>query len=235
MVSEFMLQQTQVVRVLKKYPEFIQQFPTIVDLANASVRDVLFAWQGLGYNRRALSLHKTAQEIVQQHNGVVPCSVEKLVALPGIGQSTAGAICAFGFNKPVAFIETNISRVYIHFFFASQKQVKDSEIMCVLEQTVDQKNPREWYYALMDYGAMLATTVQNPNTKRTTYHKQSQFEGSDRQIRSHIVKMLLAEPYEYKKLVQKIDAEPARANRIISSLVKDGLVSRNNNTMFITQ
>ena len=96
MVSEFMLQQTQVSRVLKKYPLFIQQFPTIQLLAKASVRDVLLAWQGLGYNRRALSLHKTAQTIVHQHNGVVPNSYAILTQMSGIGQSTAGAICACG-------------------------------------------------------------------------------------------------------------------------------------------
>ena len=230
-----MLQQTQVSRVLKKYPAFIQQFPLATDLAQASTRSVLLAWQGLGYNKRALALHKTAQEIISRHNGVVPRSVEQLRALPGIGQSTAGAICAFGFNKPVVFIETNIRRVYIHFFFLEQDRVKDSDITRIIEKTLDRKNPREWYYALMDYGAMLASTVKNPNLKSASYHKQSQFEGSDRQIRSRIVKMLLVKSYTYQHLINAVDAEPIRTKRIIASLVKDGLIYRANDAVFIAE
>ena len=239
MVSEFMLQQTQVSRVLKKYPLFIQQFPTIQMLAQASTRDVLLAWQGLGYNRRALALRKTAQTIAKQHNGVVPDSREALMRLSGVGQSTAGAICAFAFNQPIAFIETNIRRVYIYFFFAHRNNIRDNEIIKLVEQTIDRKNPRQWYYALMDYGAMLATNGKNPNVKSAHYAKQPAFIGSNRQIRSHITKLLLNQPRTSQQLVADINSNssfasaPARTKTVISSLVKDGVVKQTNGVLYI--
>lgn len=240
MVSEFMLQQTQVARVLKKYPLFVQQFPTIQLLAKASTRDVLLAWQGLGYNRRALALHKTAQTIVQQHNGVVPHSYETLLKLSGVGQSTAGAICAFAFNQPVAFIETNIRRVYIYFFFADCNNVRDNDIIKIIQQTIDRKNPRKWYYALMDYGAMLATRVKNPNVKSAHYAKQSAFVGSNRQVRSHITKLLLNQSLTSQQIVADLNSSqsnftstPIHTKTIISSLVKDGIVQQTGDVLYI--
>lgn len=191
LVSEVMLQQTQVSRVLKKYPEFIKAFPNPEILAKAPLTQILAVWQGMGYNRRALALKAIANKVVRGYKGVVPRDHSLLIKLPGIGENTAGAIVAFAFNIPVAFIETNIRRVYIHFFFKKSHSVSDKEILKLVKKTVDIKNPREWYYALMDYGAMLAKITKNPNQKSRHYTKQKPFKGSNREVRGLILNLLL--------------------------------------------
>jgi A/G-specific adenine glycosylase len=147
MVSEFMLQQTQVERVLCKFSDFLARFSDPVSLAVSPLRDVLAAWSGLGYNRRALSLQKTAQIIVNDFAGNVPDSPDTLRTFPGIGPSTAGAIAAFAFGKPTVFIETNIRRVLLHFFFAEHSHVRDRDLFPVAECVLDRHDPRSWHYA----------------------------------------------------------------------------------------
>ena len=169
LVSEIMLQQTQVSRVVGFYENFIKKFPDVRTLAGAKTAEVLKAWQGLGYNRRALALQRLAKEVVEKYQGKLPHEKEKLVALPGIGEYTAGAVRAFAFNQPEIFIETNIRRVFIHFFFPRRQKVTDTEIVRYSERTLDRKNPREWYFALMDYGAMLGNSTQNPNHRSAHY------------------------------------------------------------------
>jgi len=191
LVSEVMLQQTQVARVIPKYKLFLKKFPTIQALSRASLREVLRAWQGLGYNRRALSLKRIAGVICKKYNGKVPSDSEFLNVLPGVGEGTAGAIGAFAFSKPVVFIETNIRRVYIHFFFKNRRKVSDKEILPLVEEILDRKNPREWYWALMDYGAMLSGQGENPNRRSTHHTKQSRFVGSKRELRGKILRILL--------------------------------------------
>ena len=154
-VSEIMLQQTQTHRVITKYEEFIGAFATFESLAAASLRDVLTVWQGLGYYRRARFLHQLAQIVVNEYNGVLPQDPKILQTLPGIGPNTAGSICAFAFNKEVVFIETNIRTVFIDSFFRDKENVTDKELLPLITMTLDQENPREWYYALMDYGVFL--------------------------------------------------------------------------------
>jgi len=193
-----MLQQTQTDRVVPKYKEFIKTFPNFQALARASLRDVLRAWQGLGYNRRAKMLKCAAEMIVKEYKGRLPKSEEELVKLPGIGKYTAGAIAVFAFNKPAVFIETNIRSVFIHFFFRNMTKVRDSELLPLIEKTLDRKNPREWYAALMDYGAMLKKKHSNPSRRSSHHTKQSQFEGSDRQVRGCIIKVLV----EKKRLTE---------------------------------
>ena len=197
LVSEIMLQQTQVSRVLVKYKEFLRHFPTLHALSQSSITDVLKVWQGMGYNRRALALHRLARS-----TSTIPRKFDVLVDLPGIGPYTAGAIMVFAFNKPVAMIETNIRRVFIHEFLSPSDSplsirgraegVGDEQILKLVTATLDHKNPREWYYALMDYGAMLAKTVPNPNRRSKHYTKQSKFEGSHRQLRGEVLRLLLA-------------------------------------------
>ncbi len=165
LVSEIMLQQTGISRVMAKYGAFLRAFPSLRRLAQASVADVLAAWKGLGYNRRALALLKTARIICENHRGRVPRSLDELVALPGIGQATASAVLVYAFNMPVAFIETNVRRVFLHFFFPGETQVSDARILPLVESTMDRENPREWFYALMDYGTMLAAAGENANTR----------------------------------------------------------------------
>jgi A/G-specific adenine glycosylase len=224
-VSEIMLQQTQTYRVEKKYDLFIEQFPDIQSLAQASLRNVLAAWQGLGYNRRALALHKTAQIIVNQYNSCVPNNPEILVTFPGIGKATAASICAFAFNKPTVFIETNIRSVYIQFFFPNTAKIHDNDLYPLIEQTLDTAHPRRWYYALMDYGVMLKKTNINPSLRSIHHTTQSIFEGSDRQIRGLILKILTSKsPVTIQELLVDINRDEQRVQRIMSDLMQEGFI-----------
>lgn len=201
MVSEIMLQQTQVKRVEKKYREFVKTFPTLKSLALAPLADVLRAWQGLGYNRRAKMLHRAAQEVLEQHGGVMPRDFDTLTKLPGIGPSTAGGICAYAYNTPIVLIETNIRRIFIHHFFHNTSGVGDAEITPLVEMALDRSNPREWYSALMDYGTFLAETTPNPNRKSKHYSKQSAFKGSKREVRGAVLRALTEKPLTEKELL----------------------------------
>jgi A/G-specific adenine glycosylase len=192
LVSEIMLQQTRVETVLKKYPEFVKKFPNFSILAKAPLPKILQAWQGLGYNRRAIALRKSAQIIIKKYNGKVPKNSEALEQFPGIGPATARSILVFAFNSPVVFIETNIRRVYLYYFFKTKKKINDRQIIPLIEKTLPKKNVREWYFALMDYGTWLGRNVKNPNKQSVSYRKQKPFKGSVREIRGNILKMLLA-------------------------------------------
>ncbi len=227
LVSEFMLQQTQVERVLIKYGPFITRFPDVQTLSRAGRREVIAAWQGLGYNRRAINLKETAEEIINRYSGKIPESSEELIRLPGIGKATAGAILAFAFNKPSVFIETNIRRVYIHFFFQGKIDIQDNVIMPLVEKTLDHEKPRHWYYALMDYGAMLKKQGSNPNRKSAHYSRQASFEGSDRQIRGAILRYLLKNGTMVEhELITLLEINPVRCDKILSGLEKDGFLCR---------
>ena len=191
MVSEFMLQQTQTSRVVAKYDEWLKKFPTVQDAAKAPLSDILAAWSGLGYNRRAKFLHEACIHICKEYDGHVPSDVEQLDSLPGIGAYTARAIATFAFNQSHVFIETNIRSVYLHFFFADSKEaVSDAQLLPLIEQTLDTENPRQWYYALMDYGSELKKVTVNPSRKSKGYVKQSAFKGSLRQARGAILRQL---------------------------------------------
>ena len=227
LVSEIMLQQTQVERVLRKYRAFVKTFPDIVSLSKASLKDILTIWQGLGYNRRAISLKNIAETIVTNYGGKIPSSQEALMKLPGIGRYTAAAIEAFAFNKPSVLIETNIRSVYIYFFFQAKNQVKDSEISSLIEKTLDKKNPREWYYALMDYGVFLKKTYANLNKKSSHYHRQSPFLGSNRQIRGMILKALVEEPgLTEKDILLQIGLEPEKISNNLKRLEYEGFLRK---------
>ena len=224
-VSEIMLQQTQVPRVLKKFDEFIRIFPDFAALAQASLEDVLRAWQGLGYNRRAKYLLQIAQVIINRWDGIVPEDPAVLQTLPGIGAATAGSIVVFTYDRPVVFIETNVRRVFIHHFFQDRVGVSDMEIYPVLTCTLDHTHPREWYYSIMDYGTFLAGAIENPNRRSRHYAVQSKFSGSDREIRGRILKVLLAEgPLLCDLIHQKIQSEKERTNRILLQMVDEGLL-----------
>jgi A/G-specific adenine glycosylase len=227
LVSEIMLQQTQTDRVIKKYEAFIAAFPTLHELAAASLHSVLILWQGLGYNRRCLALHKAAQILVEKYGGSIPSCPEKLQELPGIGAYTAGAICAFAYNKPVVFIETNIRTVFIHYFFVNRENVKDAEIMPFIEKTLYTHDPRLWYYALMDYGAMLKKQIKNPNTRSAHYVVQSKFEGSDRQVRGAMLRLLLhgvALPSE--TIMLQLGVAHDRGHKILLQLCAEGFIKQ---------
>lgn len=233
-VSEIMLQQTQTYRVESKYERFIAAFPTWDFLAQASLRDVLTLWQGLGYNRRGMALHKIAQKVMQEYNGTLPHNPQTLEAFPGIGKATAGSICAFAFNAPTVFIETNIRAVFIHTFFKNKSEVHDKELFPLVEQTLDLRNPREWYYALMDYGVHLKKLHKNPSQKSAHHTKQSKFEGSDRQIRGAVLRILTEKPLVDKQaMLKSLAVQTDRAEKILKDLCAEGLVKITGNQFFI--
>ncbi|MFA4947693.1 MAG: A/G-specific adenine glycosylase [Candidatus Krumholzibacteriia bacterium] len=226
LVSEFMLQQTQVARVAGKYEPFIERFPDFASLARAPLRAVLLAWSGLGYNRRALNLREAARIVVSQFDGRLPRGFDDLRALPGVGPATAAEIMNFAFNEPRAFIETNIRAVYIHHFFPRRKRVADAEILPLIERTLDAKNPRRWFYALMDYGVMLKKSRPNPSRRSAHHTKQARFEGSDRQARGRIVRSLAERRMSDAELAKSTGLRVSRVRAIVPGLVRDGLVVR---------
>lgn len=224
-VSEIMLQQTQTYRVEPKYEQFIATFPDFESLASASLKDVLSAWQGLGYNRRGKFLHELAQIIVREHGGQVPQSPEILQTLPGIGKATAASICAFAFNMPVVFIETNIRAVFIETFFRGQDGISDAQLMPLIEQAMDYKNPRDWYYALMDYGVMLKKMTVNPSRRSAHHTVQSKFEGSDRQIRGMIVRALTQYAVLSRdELLCRTARDEVRVDTILNQLIAEAFI-----------
>ena len=191
LVSEVMLQQTQVSRVLPKYDLFLARFPALSTLAAAPLSAVLTAWQGLGYNRRALALHRAAQTVMDEHRGRLPRSVSELRRLPGIGPATAAAVCVFAYGHPLVFIETNIRSAFLHHFFRECSTVPDTDILPLIEATLDRDNPRDWYYALMDYGAWVKKTQPNPSRRSKHHTTQTPFRGSRRQLRAQVLRLLL--------------------------------------------
>lgn len=223
LVSELMLQQTTVERVMDKYSSFIARFPGFERLARADTSDVLREWQGLGYNRRALNLRKLARQVMSEYGGVLPPERDKLLELPGIGPYTAGAVLAFAFNLPDVIIETNIRRVFIHFFFPGTAKVHDTQILPIVERTLDRKDPRSWYYGLMDYGTDLAGRVPNPNKRSRHYTRQSPFEGSHRQIRSRILRAVLDSPgIRPANIAKKCRIETGKVKEILRELKSEG-------------
>lgn len=223
LVSELMLQQTQVERVVPKFAAFVARFPDEKALAAASLADVLRLWQGLGYNRRAKFLHEAAKAIVAR--GAFPDIFDELVKLPGVGKNTAGAILAYSFNQPALFVETNIRTVYIHHFFADDFAVDDKQIVERLGQTLDREHPREFYWALMDYGSWLKRQGVKNIARSRHYKKQSPLGGSLRQMRGMI---LTALSHNAPLDELKNDARFAPA---LAGLVRDGLVVQAGSTV----
>lgn len=225
MVSEFMLQQTQTERVIPKYLAWLERFPDIDSVADSSLAEVLSLWTGLGYNRRARFLRDACAALKKDHGSRIPDDTGLLVQLPGIGPYTAAAVSTFAFNRPNVFVETNIRSVFIHFFFQDKKGIRDSEILPLVEATVDKANPREWYYALMDYGAELKRQFGNPNRASASYTRQSAFKGSNREARGAVIRHLgkagFAAPEEIAR-AENLDA--LRIQKALEGLVSEGLV-----------
>ncbi|MFG6097955.1 A/G-specific adenine glycosylase [Leptothoe sp. ISB3NOV94-8A] len=157
-ISEIMLQQTQVKTVMPYYQRWLELFPTVADLAKADQQTVLKAWEGLGYYARARNLHKTAQLIVKQHDGVFPEVFEDAIALPGIGRTTAGGILSAAYNQPVAILDGNVKRVLARLVALPKPPAKAMKEMWQLsEQLLDPQHPRDFNQAIMDLGATLCT------------------------------------------------------------------------------
>jgi A/G-specific adenine glycosylase len=223
-VSEIMLQQTSVARVLPRYAAFLRAFPSFRQLAGASIQEVMSAWKGLGYNRRALALRQSARQITSTFHGRLPRTVEELVRLPGVGHATASAVIVYAFNIPLVFIETNVRRVFLHQYFPDQGSVPDSLVAPLVEKTLDRKNPREWYYALMDYGTSLSGGRQNPNRRSRGYKVQSRFEGSLRQLRGRILSVIIEKKSASRQQIEaELGAEP-RLPQALGQLEEEGFL-----------
>lgn len=269
-ISEVMLQQTQVSRVDGRWQRWLERFPTVDALAAAAPSDVLEEWQGLGYNRRALSVHRAAQAI-SEAGGVFPQDPKELVKLPGIGPATAAGICAFAFNLHGVYLETNVRTVFLHKLYPQAEGVPDSELVPLVELTcpasvtdavnvadavaavtdavVDtaaesdetELTPRSWYYALLDYGAYLKKTIPNPSRRSKSHVKQSRFEGSHRQKRAELLRVLLAHKdeggAEFDTLHQELCQIEVNAGRetldeqvtlgLLEELAKEGFCQKN--------
>lgn len=237
LVSEVMLQQTQVSRVEKYWQSFLETFPTLSALADASVAEVLTSWQGLGYNRRALALKRTAEQVVSEHSGMLPHTFDELVSLPGIGPATAAGVMAFAYEKPVVYIETNVRSVFIHELFPDETAVSDADLIPFVADTVSTTDPRGWYYALLDYGASLKKDGRNPTRASTSYTRQSKFEGSRRQKRAELIRILIeaSSGVERSKVKQQLDAIEETGGResvdnvlfdeLLTELYQEGFIS----------
>jgi A/G-specific adenine glycosylase len=229
-----MLQQTQVERVVEKYPLFIRRFPTVIALSRARLATVLRVWQGMGYNRRAVYLRLAAREILRLYGGAVPSGQEELDNLPGIGAATASSIRAFAFNKPSVFIETNIRSVFIHHFFSGKENISDASLLPLLQRTLDTENPRRWYSALMDYGAYLKKQYANPSRKSAHHKPQRAFQGSTRQVRGHIIKLLVEKRKVKKETVYSFSfCDRVTVDRLLQGLQKEGLIRIKKDTLSV--
>lgn len=234
LISEVMLQQTQTDRVTKKYAEFMQTFSNFDQLAQASLHEVLAVWQGLGYNRRGKYLHECAKKIVAEYNGLLPAHPTILLTLPGIGSATASSICAFAFNMPTVFIETNIRTVFLHTFFKDQEKISDKELFPLIEATVETENARAWYYALMDYGVHLKKLMPNPSRNSKHYTRQSTFKNSSRQIRGQIIKLLTQKNHlTLDAFHSALSFDAHRINLLLEALCKEKIITRYENTFSI--
>lgn len=215
LVSEVMLQQTQVPRVIEKYKEFLKAFPTVRVLAKAPLSDVLKVWSGMGYNRRAKYLRDAAKVIVKQYGGRIPVLYRELVELPGVGAYTASAVRVFACNEPDVLIETNIRTAIIYHFHKGPSFVKDSNICETAKRAAKEQDPCTWHWALMDYGAHLKRSGVRNNARSKHYVKQSKFDGSLRQLRGAILRDLYAG--KQPKLI-------SRSREALAALTRDGLI-----------
>lgn len=244
-ISEVMLQQTQVSRVEGRWEEWLKRFPSVGALADAQLNEVLVVWQGMGYNSRAKRLQECAQIICQEHGGIIPRDYDALVALPGIGPATAAGIRAFAFDEPGVYLETNVRSVFIHELFPEREQVADSELIPLVRQTCPPagQDVRGWYYALLDYGAHLKKTLPNPSRRSKHHSRQSEFQGSNRQKRSFVLRCVLESPKTALQLQEALDAfelaagrprvAPAELSRILEKLEEEGLIQQKSDLWLI--
>ena len=227
LLSELMLQQTQTERVLPKYELFLENWPNFEVLAEATLREVLAAWKGLGYNRRALALRTIAQKSVD-YGWTLPCDYEKLLELPMVGPATAAAIMAFAFQERSIYLETNIRRVLIHQFHQGEEKVSDRQLREELRLLLDfQSDYKQWYYALMDYGVFLKTQVVNPNRRSAHYTRQDAFEGSNRQIRGMLLTVFTQQgPQDFAHICKQLPFPSKRIQQCLIALETEGFIAQ---------
>ena len=231
LVSELMLQQTQVSRVTPKFLAFMERFPSIVDVSNAPLSDVIEQWVGLGYNRRAKYLHQACKVVAETGQ---PQSAASLIALPGVGKNTAAAIMNYVYNQGTPFVETNIRTVYLTEFFEGQADVMDAQILELVAATLDVENPRDWFWALMDYGAHLKSLGQGNITMSKHYKRQSKLAGSLREMRGWIIQALTHGSANEVALKQSFN-DDARFETAVSGLIADDLIMRADGILHLTK
>lgn len=249
LVSEVMLQQTQVSRVERYYADWLGAFPTIEALASAPLEAVLRAWQGLGYNRRAVALKRAAEQLVESGAPTLPADETALCALPGIGKATAAGVLAFAFGLPSVYLETNVRTVFLHELFADIDGVPDRALLPLLSAALEEATrqgaePREWYYALLDYGAHLKRILPNPSRRSAHHTRQSTFEGSRRQKRAFLLRSVMAAPgavaAEYAEELGAAEKDAGRSApsegevcSLLESLAAEGFLARDGERWFI--
>lgn len=236
LVSEVMLQQTQVARALRYWEAFIKLFPTIDALAAADTATVLEAWQGLGYNRRALMLKRCAEVCSREYAGTLPDNYDQLLDLPGIGKATAAGVLAFAYNQPSMYLETNVRTVFLHEFFPDTQGVTDKQLEPLVAKTCPENDARRWYYALLDYGAYLKSVLPNPSRRSAHHTQQSKYVGSRRQKRAELVRFALASERftfaeacvclsEFERSQKRNEPDPGLVQSILDDLVKEGFLA----------
>ena len=246
LVSELMLQQTQVARVETRYAEFLDRFPDPQACADAAPAEVVRAWAGLGYNRRAINLHRTARVLVDQHGGRLPDDLDALLTLPGVGPYTARAVLAFAFERDHGVVDTNAARVIARAITGHRLSAR--EVQDHADELVPLGRGWAWNQAILDLGA--TTCVKRsprcevcPIVKRCawasagspepdpaegsagTSGRQSRFDGSDRQGRGRLVRALSTGPVALDRVADAagFPDDPDRARRLADGLVGDGL------------
>ena len=234
LVSELMLQQTQVDRVIPKFNAFIARFPDEQSLSESSLAEVLTLWSGLGYNRRAKFLHESAKKIITEFDGIFPATKTEVLSLPGVGPGTAGAIMVYAFNQPGAFIETNVRTVYFHHFFPEGEKVSDAQLLPLVQDTLDTEHPREFYWALMDYGTWLKKQGAGKISQSQHYKKQSPLKGSVRELRGMIIKQLADGDLTFVSLQRQYENDN-RFESAFAGLIRDGLIMQNGIFVHLTK
>ena len=245
LLSEIMLQQTQVVRVVGYYDTWLKRFPSLDALAAADTAELLAAWQGLGYNRRALALKHLAVEVSEHKQGILPATYEELQQLPGVGPATAAGVMAFAHNSFAPYLETNVRSVVLHEMFADSNKVCDKQVMAIVTQAAEYleaqnrksdqigADARTWNYALLDYGAWLKKAFPNPSRRSKHHTKQSRFEGSFRQKRATLLREILSGvPQSAVELAANCEFELADTERALGTLVKEGFIQYNDEGIY---
>jgi A/G-specific adenine glycosylase len=231
LLSEFMLQQTQVNRVILYYEKWIAKWPTIDDLADASIAEVLQMWMGLGYNTRAVNLHKAARKIVAKFDSDVLETMKHYKDVPGVGRYTSQAVMIFSTNANLVTVDTNIRRIFIKEFNLSQK-ISDKELWMLAEKCFPMGKSRDWHNALMDYGALFLTAKKTGIKSKT---QQSRFEGSDRQLRARIIRILLHSDESLTNMSRILNVDSSWLQRILEKLVSEEIISKKNNRYYLKE
>jgi len=231
LLSEYMLQQTQVSRVIQYYENWITQWPTIETLADAKRKEVLQAWMGLGYNTRGINLHRAAQKIVIDFDGDVLTAMKKYKEIPGVGKYTSRAVQIFSTNADIVTVDTNIRRIFIYTFQLSE-DTSDKDIWNLAEQCLPKGLSRDWHNALMDYGALFLTTKKTGIPPKT---RQTRFQGSDRQIRAQILRRLLDQPLSPSEIFNIYDTDRNRLEQIVNKMIKETLIVEKNKIYYLNE